>query len=221
MINTRIWSQSEFKTYLVDHPVLHYLVRSLVWAGYDTDETLRATFRLTEDRTYADVVDEDFDLDKISKVGVLHPAQVSTDLRHQWGEVLSDYEIIPPFRQLSRTIFSLTPEELQAKEITRFQSQHVPLNIMGGILDSTGWQRSETYYKPFPRIHLSAVLLGSMGNIVYRYDDLEVITSCFFVPGLEPKGKQDIGAAVPLANIDPVVLSEVLRTLGAIASKAE
>ena len=52
------------------------------------------------------------------------------------------------------------------------------------------------------------------------WDD-QGIDACFFVPGIcTPEMYPDHKKAIPLGRVDPVVLSEVLGTLGAIASKA-
>jgi hypothetical protein len=107
MIEGRTWQRQKFESLLVRHPLMGNLVRSLIWAGYDNSGQLLVTFRVTEDQTCADADDESLDLAGVTHMGIVHPAQLSENLRATWGEVMSDYEIMAPFRQLSRTVFSL------------------------------------------------------------------------------------------------------------------
>jgi hypothetical protein len=55
-------------------------------------------------------------------------------------------------------------------------------------------------------------------------DDWEdqVVERCFFVPGLyTPRMYPEHKHAMPLGRVDPVVVSEVLGTLGVLASKGK
>jgi hypothetical protein len=221
MIDGRAWQTEEFKSLLVEHPVMGNLVRSLIWVGYDKSEQLMASFRVTEDRTYADIHDEGLDLTDIATVGILHPAQLSEELRAAWGELMSDYEIMAPFRQLSRTIFTLESDEYQAYEITRFQNISIPYVTLASILEGTGWIRGTTYCKPWVRATVTAVLEATNSfSAVYRDDRVE-LKRCFFIRGIYPQVKLNDENAMRLDQVDAVVMSEVLRNLGAVASKGE
>jgi len=218
MIDGRTWQREEFETLLVQHPLMIHLVRSLVWAGYDPSGQLVSTFRVTEDQTYADAEDQSLSLTGIAAVGIVHPAQLSENMRTTWGELLSDYETIPPFRQLSRTVFTLEPAEFQNREITRFQGITVSSVTLVGILGGTGWLRGALQYcKPFPRANVTVVLECSSVLSSYMEADAE-LKRCFFVPGYPQVDTQDRSAML-LGDIDTVVISEVLRNLGAIASQ--
>jgi hypothetical protein len=218
MIEGRTWQRQEFESFLVRHPLMGNLVRSLIWAGYDNSGQLVATFRVTEDKTYADADDESLDLEEITQVGIVHPAQLSENLRATWGEVMSDYEIMAPFRQLSRTVFSLDLEEYQSLEISRFQGISISSITLAGILEGTGWQQGASYCKPFPRANVTAVLECSTAANAYMDRDVE-LKRCFFIPGLYPQVKPQYENAMQLGDVDAVVKSEVLRNLGAVASK--
>ncbi|HZN93474.1 MAG TPA: DUF4132 domain-containing protein, partial [Myxococcales bacterium] len=56
----RRWPATAFKQLFVDHPLLVHVVRRLIWATYDARGALQATFRVAEDRTFADQADETF-----------------------------------------------------------------------------------------------------------------------------------------------------------------
>jgi hypothetical protein len=54
MMTERRWSWAEFSSLLVQHPLLIHLVQRLIWGTYSPEGTLTQTFRVSEDRTYAD-----------------------------------------------------------------------------------------------------------------------------------------------------------------------
>ncbi len=91
----------------------------------------------------------------------------------------SDYEIIPPFEQLGRPVFTLEPGEEKGSEITleRLAWQR------GGVGDGGGyWEHS----KPFYGAGVTAVVEyepgGPAGGLEYWED--QTITGCFFMADL-------------------------------------
>lgn len=231
MIEQRRWKRSEFETYLLGHPVLLNLAQRLIWGGYscgaigddslgNTDKTgvlgdLVTSFRITEDGTYADWTDEEIQVSPNLSLGIVHPAELTTTQLQGWGQLLSDYEVVPPFSQLSRTVFTLLPEEQGKMLIERFAGTAVPAMIAAAIFKNTGWsQLAYAHCKPFPQADITAIVSFQGWGDVMPLGDL------YFVAGLNPHRGTTAAAALPLEDISPVILSEVLRNVGAIASKA-
>ncbi len=207
------------------------LARLLLWGGYNAAGDLMVTFRLTEDQTYADVEDDEITLAGVVEVGLLHPLELSDEARLAWAELFSDYELVSPFPQLGREIYRLREEEIRATEITRFTDTGVPAIALVRILEGRGWQRGQVdkdtlmfygHVKSFPRVGVTAKI---------EYDGIEVnlyqaispkILGCFFVPGLYDSAEQvQPEAALPLGQVDPVVVSEVLRDLTTVSGRAK
>jgi hypothetical protein len=231
MVTGRRWIPSDFETLLVRHPLMTNLVRLLLWGGYDESGRLLRTFRVTEERDYADVNESTASLEGLAKVGVVHPLHLSDAERSAWGEIFGDYEIIPPFAQLGRPVHRLEPEERKAKELVRNKGLRLPAITLVGLLDRHGWARGipqdagifSEHSKAFEGANVTAVIQYDgipIGGMI-DWDDQEVDT-CFFVPGIyQPKGYPDHKKALTLGQVDPVVISEVLATLGALAAKSE
>ncbi len=97
----RRWEIGDFETYLVKHPIVSRLIQSIVWGGYSLDGNLVTTFRVTEDRNYANERDEICQIIGFDRIGIVHPAHLSPALLSTWAELMSDYEIVSPFPQLS------------------------------------------------------------------------------------------------------------------------
>jgi predicted DNA-binding WGR domain protein len=228
MITGRRWPLNDFITLLVQHPLMTHLVQRLIWGGYDATGQLVETFRVTEDRSFADRHDATFTPTGIVQIGIVHPLHLSTDLLSIWGELLSDYDIIPAFPQLGRMTYSLELEEATKKDITRFESVKIPAVSLVGTLDKLGWVRgipqdAGVFYehsKPFYGANTTAIVQYQGVPIGYmdEWED-QSIECCFFLNGIySPEMYPDHNKAINLGGIDPVAISEVLKDLNTIAT---
>jgi predicted DNA-binding WGR domain protein len=230
MVTGRRWQLDEFVTLLVQHPLMTHLVRRIVWGGYDGAGKLISTFRVTEDRTYADERDETCQLAALDRIGIIHPLYLSAEQLANWGEILSDYEIMPPFQQIGRSIYKLESGEEMQTEITRFKDAKVPAIALVGTLDKSGWVRGTPqdagifaeHFKPFPAANVTAVVEYEGVPIGYMdgWDD-QSIERCYFLLGISTNIYANRDKAIVLGNIDPLVISEVFRDLTSIAAKAK
>jgi hypothetical protein len=233
MVTGRRWRVADFELLLVKHPLMINFVRLLVWGAYDSGGNLKTTFRVTEDQTYADEHDGETKLDaKIAHVGVVHPLHLSDDQKKAWGEVLSDYEIVPPFEQVGRPIYMLEGSESSVKELARWKKTKIPATALVGTLERLAWVRgvpqdAGIFYehtKPFYGAEVTAVVQYSDGvpvGYMEGWDD-QTITECFFVAGIyKPHMYPDHKKALKLGDVDRVAVSEVLKDLTLIASKGK
>ncbi|GAB2584936.1 hypothetical protein GCM10027168_17150 [Streptomyces capparidis] len=136
MAHRRRWSLPEFRTYIAEHPLLWHIAGRLVWT---TDAGV--SFRIAEDRTLADVEDDTLALPEDAHVSIAHPLHLR-DTVDAWAEVFADYEILQPFPQLGRPVFTLTEEEAASPELARFKGVTVPVGKVLG-LEKHGWQRAD------------------------------------------------------------------------------
>lgn len=233
MIGGRRWPRQEFEELIVNHPLMVNLARMLIWGGYDNQGKVVDTFRLNDDRTYSDMNDRPATIDKFDHVGIVHPAHVSDEVKSKWGELFTDYEIVSPFQQLGRSVMSLTPEELKGREITRFDKAQLPAVTIVGALEKNQWSRGlaadagvfSEHSKYFAGADVTAIVIyDGIGMQYIMESEAQAINSCFFVKGRsEPSYYRDAknAGAMPLAEVDYVVVSEVLRLLTALTAKAD
>jgi predicted DNA-binding WGR domain protein len=232
MVTGRRWPGADFQTLLVRHPLMINLVRLLVWGVYDADGNLKSTFRVTEDQTLADQNDKDFKLKPGDVVGIVHPLQLAEADKAAWGEILGDYEIMPPFPQLGRPIYTLEKGEEKQTEITRFAKVKIPPQSLVFGLEKLGWARGPAmdagsfneHTKQFPGADVTAVVSYQPGMSMGYMEgaDEQSIEFCFFLDGMQ-KGEwyRRSKGARKLGQIDRVVVSEVLGDLTAIAAKGK
>ncbi|MFI6516873.1 DUF4132 domain-containing protein [Spirillospora sp. NPDC050679] len=137
MAERRRWTPGEFRALFVEHPLTWHIARRLVWLACEGERGV--PFRIAEDRTFADVADDAFELPAGAVVGIAHPIELGEGVK-AWGEVFADYEILQPFPQLGRPVHALTETERAASRLERFEGRTVPAGRVLG-LDRFGWER--------------------------------------------------------------------------------
>ncbi|XVQ08389.1 DUF4132 domain-containing protein [Spirillospora sp. CA-255316] len=151
MVTGRRWSPEEFRGLFVEHPLMWHIARRLVWAaetpGEESGEEGAApgpgaavTFRIAEDRTFAGLDDDVLTLPEPCRIGLPHPALMDGRERAAWADVLADYEIMQPFRQLGRPVLALTDEERASGRLARFEGYTVPVHAVLALV-RRGWDR--------------------------------------------------------------------------------
>lgn len=231
LIDGRRWPAPDFERLLARHPLLTHLVRTLIWRSYHADGTPGPSFRVTEDGSCADLQDQPFTPAADSSVGLLHPLHASPAECNAWGELLSDYAIVPPFPQLGRPVQQLEPHERGQTEIARFGQVRIPAATLVFGLDQRGWTRDAPadgggfcgHFKPFAQFGLSAVIRYEDGVAVGWISDAPAQRICYvaFVPGrLKPECWPEHRNRLGLGEVDPLVISEVLNDVAGIVARA-
>ena len=203
------------------------LARQLVFGSYDDGGNLLQTFRITEDQTIADPDDEITEFPATETVGIVHPAHLDEATKSSWGEVLADYAIFPPFQQLGRPVLKPAEADLDKTEIT-FEGKIIGSYIKNGILKRNQWhfksagnRKSVQHSKQFKACSTVAFITFS-SKAMGRFEEREELKSIYFVPAKTDRGKK--GAPknrIKIGEVDPGVISEVLRLANVIVSKAE
>jgi hypothetical protein len=233
MVAGRRWTPDDFETLLVRHPLMTHLAQKLIWGAYDRSGKRGVSFRVTEERDLADVEENAFDLKGVDRVGVLHPLEMTEEERNAWGQVLGDYEIITPFPQLGRKTYALEAGEAAQTELTRFKGIQVVAPTMIGILEKLGWVRGvamdagcfDEHSKQFPAADITAVVHyeGTVGMGYIDPNEMLTVQGVYFCPGMRaPSGYGwNSEKKLPLGEIAPVVMSEVLSHMHVLKSKAK
>ncbi|MDE7300306.1 MAG: DUF4132 domain-containing protein, partial [Lachnospiraceae bacterium] len=126
-----------------------------------------------------------------SKIGLVHPIELTKEELEAWKQQLEDYEIVQPFMQLERGIFTVTEEELTQRKLSRFSGRVVNDMSLGSRLLGFGWYRGpvldggcvETYYREDTEIGLGAELHFSGCFAGYLNEDVTIYSVRFYKPG--------------------------------------
>jgi len=220
MVCGRRWTAEDFQALIVRDPVMTLLARGLVWGAYDASGNLAATFRVAEDQTLADADDAPLPLSGDVAVGIPHPIRLASELKQAWGERLNDYELWPPFPQLSRPVYAAAPAEAGLLETTRFNG--IPCLAMALIngLERRGWRRDEArdggcffrHLRVFPSgLNATAEYEPGIPSWDARSADVQQVRRVAFY------GADDT-PPIPLGQVDPIVYSEVIADLSALTA---
>ncbi|WP_455357120.1 DUF4132 domain-containing protein [Streptomyces sp. SYSU K217416] len=240
MVAGRSWTTGEFRELFVSHPLLWHLVRRLVWlcvpagasekALYGTPAISGAgavtAFRVVEDRTFADVRDEEFTLPEDASVRLAHPLHLGEELT-EWEELFADHEILQPFLQLGRAVHRLTDDEAAGDQLERFENITVPTAKLLG-LERRGWERDEPMFAGV-QFCLSKRVAKDRWIIVTPSEgftigavDVSTEQSLEFI-GLseQPSARNPPGelSRPAFAELDPVTASELLADLTELVAR--
>ncbi|HAH1077076.1 TPA: MolR family transcriptional regulator [Escherichia coli] len=139
----RRWSPENFQLFLVEHPLVRHLTRRLIWSVYSAENQLLACFRVAEDNSYSTADDDLFTLPEGDiSIGIPHVLEISPTDAAAFGQLFTDYELLPPFRQLDRNSYALTEAERNASELTRWAGRKCPSGRVMGLANK-GWMRGE------------------------------------------------------------------------------
>ncbi len=167
MINEREWDAAEFARLFGTHPLMRNLLAGVVLDVRSADGARVSLARLDADGMLVDADDDEvphepgasFDsaVDQHSairnahaevlshRVRVAHPVHLSeTDVR-SWAQLLADYELSPPFPQLTRPVHRLGDSAdaapAGAVEFPQILDHPVESGRLQGILADAGWIR--------------------------------------------------------------------------------
>lgn len=140
MGSRRRWSPGVFSTVLAPHPLLRHMLRRLVWGTYAADGALTGCFRVCEDGSFADVAGRGIDLPAATRIGLPHRLDLGAELTARWSAVLGSSQILQPFPQLGRTIWTPRAEEQSQTVLHRWGELTLPASRLLG-LESRGWKR--------------------------------------------------------------------------------
>ncbi len=93
------WRRRDFDS-VVRHPILGAVAQGLVFGEWGAEGKLLRTFRVAEDRSFADRNDAGLAIADDALVGPVHPGELDAATRTAWATIFQDYELIPLFPQL-------------------------------------------------------------------------------------------------------------------------
>lgn len=137
----RRWSLADFHTLFVNHPFTRLVTQRLIWGVYPANEPrcLLNAFRVAAEGEFCNAQDEPIGLPADALIGIAHPLEMTAEMRSEFAQLFADYEIMPPFRQLSRRTVLLTPDELTSNSLTRWEGKSATVGQLMGMRYK-GWE---------------------------------------------------------------------------------
>lgn len=235
-LQNRSWSYPVWRQRYLDHPLVGIIARKLIWALEEDGNTREAMFF---DGKLVDVDGEAIaGLTDKTIVRLWHPIGHDPDAIFAWRTFLETRQIRQPFKQAHREIYLLTDAERQTRVYSnRFAAHIVKQHQFNALCGVRGWSNTlklmvDQDFPPalivLPAWKLRAEFWTDGLGEEYGVDTNETGTFKYlatdqvrFLPmearqarGHAPsRGQVATDEPVPLAEIPPLVLSEVMRDI--------
>ncbi len=141
MVQQLRWPVARWRDLYPRHPILLPFAARLVWGSYDVNQRLCGTFRAREDSGFTTAADEDFELPEVGFIGIVHPVDLTEEVRESWKRHLADYELAPPFPQLDRPVVRVAESQRQEKEFLDVDGTELNAMTFRGRAEKLGWRR--------------------------------------------------------------------------------
>lgn len=226
MCARRRWTPEVFRVFLVEHPLVRHIVQRLIWGVYEVEGeasyggALKACFRVAEDGGFTTAEDDPFELPEgvNIRIGVPHALELPAADAAAFGQVFADYELLQPFAQIGRDVYTLTGDELASLKLERWKDVKVPTGRVLGLANK-GWRRGQAqdggciwyFSKPLGTDRVIELSLDP-GIIVGMVDEYPEQTLGQVQVG-KPSGWGDMRDAETLNKLDPISASELIRDM--------
>ncbi len=237
MVRQFRWPAARWEELYLEHPLLLPFVERLVWGAYAPAGKLICTFRALEDHTLTDAADEALGLPRDCMVGVVHPLELPVEARQGWLKHLADYDVIPPFAQLERSVVTAKPEQAKTKFGNEVAETELNAMTFKGRAERLGWTRGSVcdagcinyYVKTFPGAGVD-VFVETEGMYVGidMYSDIKLGTNFFVKHGSvqigsyiydEPSDAND-PRLISYGEVPAIAFSESMADLNRISAKS-
>jgi hypothetical protein len=219
LIAARAWSHLVWSQRLLQQPVLSSLVRRLIWRFERSGEVSLA---IPQGGSLVGVTGNAIDVDGAS-VRLWHPLDATAGTVAAWRTFLEERRIVQPFKQAHREIYVLTDaERVTTTYSNRFAHHILRQHQLQALCRQRGWRyelqggfdRPSTPTVEFRRLGLRAELW------VESIDEGDVSGAGIFLRVATDQVRfADMGGApIALANVPPLVLSEVMRDVDLLVS---
>lgn len=191
----RLWKKKDWEKLFVENPIMHNFSLGLVWGVYEDGE-LKDTFRYMEDGSFNTVDEEEYELLEDSLIGLVHPLEMETEILEGWKQQFEDYEIVQPFPQLQREVYSVTEEENDMKNIERFAGTKINGLSIVGKLTKMGWYRGSVqdagcyyqFYKEDEKIGMGTELQFDYLGVGYEDEETTIYELTFYKANTVERG---------------------------------
>lgn len=195
MINGRRWPGHTFINLMISHPLLHELVRGLVWGVFNKRKLVQ-TFCVDKSSKIVDATGEQVKLVENASIGVVYPLLLGSDI-DVWKKNFSIRKQAQPFAQLTRLTYR--SEEDAGQDCFGLNGAVIPSKALKG-LKSMGWGQE----------------IGDAGRIwgFYKLGCSIGVEPGVHINDYEPGGATEQTLEVTLSSkLDEIEYSEIVREL--------
>lgn len=169
-VNLRSMSPTHWRQFLIDHPLLGFLGRRLIWV-LSNDQGWEQSGLYCKGQ-FCGPSGEALDLTPATKVRLWHPLSTEASEVQQWREHIFASAVRQPFRQAFREFYQITDDERQTKMYSnRFAGILMHQHQFSSLCRARGW-RYRLMGAEFDGFNVPTKLLASWKMHVEFYVDL-------------------------------------------------
>ncbi len=224
MCISRIWPQNEWREYLHAHPIVGRLIQRLVWLEIGSDESIRGSFRTTEDGSFINTDDDEVSLSPESNLRLAHASVMEEAAATAWIAHFKDYKITPLFAQMTRKSPDIAFKDKHGVDVTVIDDRLGWISdsfTLRGAFTKLGYQRAAAedggffyqYTKRFESVGI-AVVLEFSGNCLPEENVPAALKTLSFE---DATSKSWSDRTIALNKVPPVLLAEAYADYLAVA----
>jgi len=139
-LTERQWSLADWRARYLDHPLVQYIARRLIWRFRDGERNQDGIWL---DGQLVDATDRPLELSEATRVSAWHPVFCAAEMVLRWRNWLERHEITQPFKQAHREMYLLTDAERQTRVYSnRFAAHILRQHQFNALAAARGWQNT-------------------------------------------------------------------------------
>lgn len=236
LVSQRRWESEKWQTLFLNNPVMFVYAVRLIWGVFEETvesqnfESLQYTFTVQEDQTVVNHEGDEINLTGATKIGLVHPIQLESDILNYWKNYFSEASLTPVFMQTERKVFFCAENKKTEKILRAYSGVQVNAFTFIGNLEKRGWLRGSivdgggiaSYYKSFREEQLLAIIEQTGSLSIGYYEEPAIIGGLMFVKSSsaqfgnyiynEPRTEDD-PRLIALGEVPPIIFSEVISDI--------
>lgn len=214
----RTFSRENFERFYLQHGLMQYLAKKIIWNFHQGDKTVQAIFL---NNYWVNATNEIVSVDNAENVSLWHPVQASIAEIKAWRDFLVFHELQQPLKQAFREVYLLTDAEVNTRTYSNRMAAHIlRQHQFNSLAKARGWRYALMGAFDNGYDNGTASLLLPQYKLKAEYwvnevnaDDAMNDTGIWNYVSTDQVRfvNTDTDEVVELVNIPPLVLSEVLR----------
>lgn len=226
LISAREWNAAAWEQLFIKHPIMRQFAVGLIWGTYQ-EGVLKQSFRYVGDGSFHKADDEAFEIPAGAKIRLVHPIELTEGKIRAWRQLLQDYGIVQPVRQLEKEIYKVTESEAEQIELARFCDWITDGLSFEHKLLKDGWYRGSvedagifyTWHHENPELGIGVELDFSGSYIdITKQEDITIYCARFYkiqknIQEQSQDSKINQDSVCFLQDVPPRYFSEIVEQL--------
>jgi hypothetical protein len=223
MITGRELSLEQWRTRYLEHPLIGDMARRLIWSVTASGATTRV---MSIDGRSVDVQGTAVDVADDARVALFHPLRATPNETLAWRRRLESRELTQPFKQAHREIYVITDaERVTATYSNRFAGHILRQHQLAALCRDRGWQYRlqggfDSANNPFLRIPGTKMTVELWTEAPHDNEAPTSGAGIYLHVATDQVRFSEGGEAVPVAQVPPLLFSEVMRDVDLFVSIA-